>query len=61
MKKYLLGVLVSAALVAGVSHCTGGNTGGAVNPWLSYGPDQRLYMTGLGADVAQHKRGIIRG
>jgi hypothetical protein len=39
------------ALVPGVSHCTGGNTGGAVNPWLSYGPDRTLYMVGLGADV----------
>lgn len=39
------------ALVPGVSHCTGGDTGGAVNPWLSFGPDRTLYMVGLGADV----------
>jgi hypothetical protein len=39
------------SLVPGVSHCTGGNTGGAVNPWLSFGPDRTLYMVGLGADV----------
>jgi ribosomal protein L34 len=39
------------ALVPGVSHCTGGNTAGAVNPWLSFGPDRTLYIVGLGADV----------
>lgn len=41
----------SRALVPDVSHCTGGNTDGAVNPWLSWGPDRTLYIVGLGADV----------
>jgi hypothetical protein len=39
-------------LVPGVSHCTGGNTGGAVDPWLAAGPDRTVYMVSLGADLS---------
>jgi hypothetical protein len=40
------------APVPGVSHCSGGRTGGVVDPWLAYGRDGVLYLTTLGADVA---------
>jgi hypothetical protein len=36
----------------GASHCSGGRTGGVVDPWLSYGPDGVLYLATLGADLA---------
>lgn len=38
-------------LVPGVSHCTGGRTGGAVNPWLSFRPDGGAYLSVLGGTV----------
>lgn len=38
-------------LIPGVSHCTGGPTGGVVNPWLAYGPGGTLYLATLGADL----------
>ena len=45
------GLTWKRVLVPGVSRCTGGNTGGAVNPWSSFGPDRALYAVSLGADV----------
>jgi BNR repeat-like domain len=45
------GLSWSRVLMPGASHCTGGNTGGAVNPWLSFAPDRTLYEVQLGADI----------
>jgi hypothetical protein len=38
--------------VPGASHCTGGRTGGAVDPWLTQDRSGTMYLSSLGADLA---------